>query len=248
LLVQACLNGSRAPQEHPALPLTPQELARDAQRVVAAGARALHVHPRNAQGAQSLEAQDVADALLAIRAACPGVPVGVSTALWIEPSVERRLERVRSWVVQPDYVSVNFSEPGVADLCAHFLSCGVGIEAGIWSVEDADLLLQLGLAERCLRILIEVQERAPDAAVVAAEAVLERLDAGHVRSPRRLLHGDTEPVAWPILELALQRGLDMRIGLEDTMTLPDGRQAADNAELVVAAFSKARQIGVLEWS
>jgi uncharacterized protein (DUF849 family) len=244
--VQACLNGSRAPQEHPALPVTPQELAKDAQRVVAAGARALHVHPRNAQGAQSLDAQDIADALLAIRAICPGVPIGVSTALWIEPNVERRLERIRTWVVRPDYASVNFSEPGVADLCAHFLSCGVGIEAGIWSVEDADLLLQLGLAERCLRILIEAQERAPDAAVVAAKAMLERLAAGHVRSPRRLLHGDTESVVWPTLELALQRGLDARIGLEDTLTLPDGRQAADNAELVAAVFSKARQIGVIK--
>jgi uncharacterized protein (DUF849 family) len=220
-------------------------LAQDAQRVVAAGARALHVHPRNAQGAQSLDAQDIADALLAIRAACPGVPVGVSTGLWIEPNVERRLDRIRSWVVRPDYASVNFSEPGVAALCAHFLSCGVGIEAGIWSVEDVDRLLQLGLAECCVRILVEVQERAPDTALVAAEAMLGRLEAGHVQSPRRLLHGDTEPIVWPVLELALRRGLDTRIGLEDTLTLPDGRQAADNEDLVAAVFSKAGQIGIM---
>ena len=52
MLIQACLNGSRTLGEHPALPITPQELARDAQRVVAAGARALHIHPRNTQGVQ----------------------------------------------------------------------------------------------------------------------------------------------------------------------------------------------------
>jgi len=237
MLVQACLNGSRTPSEHPALPVTPQDLALDAQRVVAAGAGTLHVHPRDAQGAQSLDAQDIANAILAIRAACPGVPVGVSTALWIEPNVEHRLQQIQSWVAQPDYVSVNFSEPGVAELCAHFLSIGVGIEAGIWSVADARLLLQLGLGERCLRILIEVQEPSPDAAEVAAQSNIHCLDAGHIRFPRRLLHGDVDAVAWLILEMALQRGYDTRIGLEDTLTLPDGRLARDNTELVATAIS-----------
>ena len=140
MLLQACLNGSRTPGEHPALPITPQELAQDAQRVVAAGACALHVHPRNVQGEQSLEAQDIAAALIAIRERCPGIPVGVSTALWIQPDVGRRLQQIQAWAVQPDFASVNFSEPGIAELCAHFLSCHVGIEAGIWSVEDAQLL------------------------------------------------------------------------------------------------------------
>jgi hypothetical protein len=54
---------------------------------------------------------------------------------------------------------VNFSEPGTAELCTHLLSCNVGIEAGIWTVEDAHLLLKLGLADRCLRVLIELQEQ-----------------------------------------------------------------------------------------
>lgn len=44
MLIKACLNGSRKPGEHPALPLTPEELACDAKSVVAA-AWALHVHP-----------------------------------------------------------------------------------------------------------------------------------------------------------------------------------------------------------
>jgi uncharacterized protein (DUF849 family) len=139
MLLQACLNGSRTPGEHPALPITPQELAQDAQRVVVAGAGALHTHPRNAQGEQSLDAQDIAAALI--------VPLGVSTALWIEPDVQRRLQQIQAWTVQPDFASVNFSEPGTTELCAHFLSCNVGIEAGIWSVEDAHLLLKRNCSE-----------------------------------------------------------------------------------------------------
>ena len=38
-------------------------------------------------------------------------------------------------------------------------------------------------------------------------------------------------------------GYDTRIGLEDTLTLPGGQLAKDNAELVVHAVRKARQIG-----
>jgi uncharacterized protein (DUF849 family) len=178
MLLQACLNGSRTPGEHPALPITPQELAQDAQRVYAVGACALHIHPRNAQGEQSLDAQDIAAALIAIRECCPGVPLGVSTALWIEPDVQRRLQQIQAWTVQPDFASVNFSEPGTNELCAYFLSCNVGIEAGIWSVKDAHLLLKLGLADRCLRILIELQEQETGAALATAEDILRCLDKG----------------------------------------------------------------------
>lgn len=244
MLLQACLNGSRRPDEHPALPLTPQKLAWDAQHVVAAGAGALHIHPRNAQGEQSLDAQDIAAALLAIRERCPGVPVGVSTALWIEPDVERRLQQIQRWTVLPDYASVNFSEPGTAELCEHLLSRHVGIEAGIWSVEDAHLLLKLGLADRCLRILIEVQELEVGAGQATAEAILRCLDERNVQCPR-LLHGDADPIVWPMLEMALRRGYDTRIGLEDTLILPDGQLARDNAELVAFAVRKAQEVGAL---
>jgi uncharacterized protein (DUF849 family) len=229
------------PGDHPALPLTPEDLARDAERVAAAGAEALHIHPRNAQGMQSLASQDTEAAITAIRYSCPGLPCGVSTALWIEPDVECRLRQIRSWAVQPDFASVNFSEPGVDKLCAHFLSAQVGIEAGIWSVADAYRLLTLGLADRCLRILVEPQEPDMPAALATVEAILQILDVGKVRCPR-LVHGQDETV-WPMLEMALERGYATRIGLEDTLKLPYGRRATDNAELVAVAVRRARQIG-----
>ena len=49
MFLQACLNGSRPPGDHEALPLTPEELARDALEVAEAGAVAVHVHPRRAR-------------------------------------------------------------------------------------------------------------------------------------------------------------------------------------------------------
>ena len=65
--LQACLNGARAPREHPALPVTTAALAHDAAEVRRAGAESLRIVPRDANGRVSLAAADVAAALAALR-------------------------------------------------------------------------------------------------------------------------------------------------------------------------------------
>ena len=59
MLVKACLDGKTTREQHPAVPQSPAELAVAAQEAVQAGAAAIHVHPRDASGAQTLEADDV---------------------------------------------------------------------------------------------------------------------------------------------------------------------------------------------
>ena len=56
MLIQACLNGGTTRAEHPAVPLTPAELAAEARAAAAAGAQAFHLHPRDPSGAQTLVA------------------------------------------------------------------------------------------------------------------------------------------------------------------------------------------------
>ena len=51
------------------------------------------------------------------------------------------------------------------------------------------------------------------------------------------LHG-TEATVWPMMDEAITRGYDVRIGLEDTLVMPDGRIARDNAELVTEAVRR----------
>jgi uncharacterized protein (DUF849 family) len=51
-----------------------------------------------------------------------------------------------------------------------------------------------------------------------------------------LLHGLDES-CWPLLEYAGVRGVQTRIGMEDTLKLPDGSTAPDNAALVSAAVA-----------
>src|SRR6266540_794224 len=227
VLLKACLNGSREVGEPPLPPVTPEQLAASARD--AAGAGALHVHPRDRDGRQTLDAAACGQALRAIREACPGVPVGLTTGAWIEPDPERRLDLVSRWEVAPDFASVNLSEAGAVELAQRLLERGIGVEPGLWSVADARTLVASGLAARSLRLLVEAMEE-DTAAALATVAAIERLltDAG-VDTPQ-LQHGQ-DRTAWPVLRRALDAGHDVRIGLEDVLELPDGNPASGNAEL-----------------
>ncbi len=237
-MLQACLNGSRTTDFHPQTPLTPAELARDARRAVEAGAAELHLHPRGADGRETLEAVDVAAALEAVRAAVPGTPIGLSTHAGIAPGGRGRLDAVAGWQVLPDYVSVNLIEEDAPEMIALALSKGIGIEAGLWSAADAERFVKLEDARRCLRILIEINEQDTREGLEAAAAIRLVLARASLDVPV-LQHG-FDATVWPLYQDALLRGLDSRIGLEDGRALPDGTVAQDNAELLRAAVRLAR--------
>ena len=223
------------------MPVTPDELARDARAAVAAGAAALHVHPRDDAGAETLDAAACAAALAAIRGACPGVPVGLSTGAWMAPEPRARVALVEGWTVLPDYASVNFSESGAAEVCAALIRRGIGIEAGVWSVEDARTFVAGGLAAWSLRVLVEATPIEPAKAVAAAAAVDAELDQAGIWLPR--LHHGEGIATWAVLDAGLDLGRDVRVGLEDTVQLPDGSGARDNAQLVAAAVEMVRRHG-----
>jgi uncharacterized protein (DUF849 family) len=189
---------------------------------------------RSQDGRESLAASDVARAVSAVRAACRRIPIGVSTGAWIEPDPDRRLAQVRRWHVLPDYASVNFDEPGAVEIADELLELGVGVEAGLSSPGAAEELVRAGLEDRCLRVLLEPQEPELLAALETVTAI-ERLLGAHAPSrPQRLLHG-VDATAWPLLREAARRAYEARIGLEDTLRLPEGELAGDNVELVRAA-------------
>jgi uncharacterized protein (DUF849 family) len=230
VLIKAAINGNRTQNEHPAIPVTPARQAEEAVAAVAAGAGAIHVHVRDAKARESLAPKDVAQALEAICNACPGTAVGVSTGAWIVPDVNQRLSLVSAWEVLPKFASVNLHEAGALQVIRLLLDRGIGVEAGIWTSGAAEILLHSGLADECLRILIEPAEGPGDARINLSEieAALDR-----VTRPR-LLHGLGES-AWEFIKLAAERGYDTRTGFEDTLQLPDGSPAQSNAELVAAA-------------
>jgi len=233
VLLKACLNGDRRSDDHPAVPQTPAALATDARCAVAAGADAIHLHVYGTNGIQSLDPDDCAAAIGAVRVACPGVPVGLSTVAIAEPDPARRHALVAAWTVMPDFVSVNLGEAGSGELCAMLFTRGIGVEAGLATIAEADDVVRLAFADRCLRLLLEPAEQDAEAALDTVAGIEAVLDAAGIRIPR-LLHG-FDATAWPVLDAAVARGLDTRIGLEDTILRPDGQPARDNAELVVIA-------------
>lgn len=237
-MLQCCLNGARRDDFHPALPRTPAELAADAARVVAAGAAELHMHPRDASGLETLEPDLVAAALTAVREAVPGIPVGLSTHWDIPPGgVARRLP-ISRWRVLPDYVSINLVEQDAPQLIVEMLGKDVGVEAGLWSVADAERFVHLADAPRCLRVLIEINEQDAAEGLAVADGIRQVL-AGHGIALPQLLHGFNASV-WPLYEEALRLGLDSRIGLEDGRELPSGAMSAGNEGLIAAALAMRR--------
>ena len=97
------------------------------------------------------------------------------------------------------------------------------MEAGLWSHDDAVAFAASGLEDRCLRALVEPHDPEPGAAIVTAAAIDGVL--GEVGIPLPRLHHGYDMATWYVLDAAVPAGRDIRIGFEDTLTLP-GRRAA----------------------
>jgi uncharacterized protein (DUF849 family) len=191
----------------------------------------VHIHPRDSDGRETLA---VDDAVRTVQAACPGVPVGVSTGAWIVPDVTARVAAVRAWRA-PAMASVNLSEEGHTEVMEALAAAGVGIEAGLWRVQDVAALQASGFADALTRALVEPHEEDAAAALATAQAIDDALDAAGIAAPR-VHHGYNE-ATWEVVRRAKALGHGWRIGFEDVLVLPDGRPAASNAELVSAALT-----------
>jgi uncharacterized protein (DUF849 family) len=164
-------------------------------------------------------------AVTAIRKAVPGVPVGLSTSASIDRDPFARSAAIKTWRHPPDFVSVNLSELGWGGIVRAAMHAGIAVEAGLSAPADAAALADSPFAHSLLRALVEVDGGAED-----ARAVAELLPAG----VPQLWHGFGHRT-WEVVAAGAAAGHDIRIGLEDVLTLPDGRVAAGNAELVAAA-------------
>jgi uncharacterized protein (DUF849 family) len=166
-------------------------------------------------------------AVAAIRAAAPRLPIGLSTSAAIDPDPFARAAAMTAWRHRPDFVSVNLYELGWMGIARAALHAGIAIEAGLAVPADAEALRGSPFAHQVLRVLVEVDGGAEDARAIA-ELIPEGVP--------QLWHGSGERT-WEVISAAGAAGIDVRVGLEDVLVLPDGRTAADNAELVAAALA-----------
>ena len=226
--IKIALNGGR-----PGAPATPAEIADDVAICAAAGATLFHAHPRDVNGRESLLPFDVDRVVTAIRARTPHVSLGLTTGAWILPDVQQRLDAIASWQQLPDFASVNFDEDGCEAVARLLHERGIGVEAGVLDAASTQRFLAASVPT--IRVLIELQEQQLDTALQTTAEILEVL--GHHPAPR-LLHGHGA-VTWELLDEAIRRGYDSRIGLEDVDTLPDGTPAT-NLALFTAAMARRR--------
>lgn len=238
IFLQTALNGDRI---HPAAPRTPSAMAEAARAAVDAGAQSVHVHAFDDAGRESLDGVTCAQVLRAIRSLCPETPISLTTSATIVRDPGERLRIVEAWKEMPDLVTANQGEAGIVQLCELLFSRGVGIEAGLLSVDDARAFVRSGLAGQCRRVLIEPLDEDTAAALQHAARMEEIVVSAGITLEQ--VHHGYGIACWAVNRRGLERGHGIRTGLEDITLLPDGKPARDNADLVAAAVRLIRAHG-----
>ena len=230
-MIQCALNGSWTREDHPEVPVTLEQVVADAVACQAAGAASVHFHPRRGgDGRETLAAAEHDAVVAAVRGAAPGLQLSCSTQEDIDlGGAVDRAAAIRAWTSPPDVVSLNLEQDDALALGAVLLERGVGIEAGVFTLADADRLLGAPWAAAVERVLVEViYEHDPGDAVALARAI----DARTATLGRpRLWHGDGQ-ASWAVVDAGIAAGRDVRVGLEDSIVARDGGRAAGNAAQV----------------
>jgi uncharacterized protein (DUF849 family) len=254
------------PQQHP-VPVTPAQMAAEARDAFNAGAAIMHVHLRSQEpGSGHLPSwdPDVADAVVgAIRAACPGVVINLTTGV-VGKDVSGPLACLRR--VKPEAAACNagslnylkikdngewawppmvFDNPVgkiqqyldvMNELHIHpeFECFDVGI------VRSVGMYLKAGMFSGVpeVNFVMGVASGMPcDADLLA---LLPRYaPAGAVW--QTTLIGRSE--IWPVHQKTADLGGMLRTGLEDTFYLPGGERASGNGVLIEALARCARNAG-----
>ena len=241
ILAVAPNGGRRGKADHPAIPLTVQEVADEAPAWRDAGASVLHLHVRDEQGAHSLSPQTYRQAIEKVREAVgDSMVIQITTEAVGRFSPQEQMETVRA--TNPEAVSLALRElaPGeddkttFGDFLAWMASQKIAPQIILYDRQDAD------------RLLAWSKEGVVDPRAISVLYVLGRYTADQVSNPVDLLAflGVEEPPFrdWMMCAFgpnemrcaalaALLRG-HVRIGFENNFYLPGGELAARNADLV----------------
>ncbi len=233
-MLKAAINGIRKKSDHKNIPVSDAEILNEIKSSLKAGVDAIHFHVRNKEGNESLFTKDLNRIFTLLRKELPEAKLGISSGEWILPDSQKRIEVIKSWEMLPDFVSVNIDEEAAEEVAGILISKKVGVEVGISFPEEAEKFVKSKIADNCLRILIEPQDQDILEAEKNIKEIESILDKSNILIPR-LLHG-FDNMVWYLIELSSEKGYSTRVGMEDTLSLPDGRFANSNAELVKDAI------------
>lgn len=234
MLIKVALNGARPKSENKFIPQTLEEIKNEVTQLYGMGLKVFHIHCYDENGNESLHPKDVDNLVVAIKGIGGDIQVGISSGDWIEPDLQKRIAYIKQWSHAPDFISVNMIEDAALEVCEVLLAKGVLIEAGLNEKKAAEIFAESDLREGCCRVLIEPEEEELSAALKTVREIEDVLDSHNI-GIKRLLHGFNS-VAWNILREAEKRGYDRRIGMEDTIYLPDGKMVESNVEILQEAI------------
>lgn len=245
--------GRKVKADHPAVPLTPAELAVVGARCLDAGAAMIHAHVRTADGSHLLDADAYRDAIAAIRSTVGDRLVIQITSEALgkyKPAQQRAVVRD----VRPEAASLALrelvpdasEEAAFADLLGWMKRERVTPQIILYDVADA-----MRLDDLRKRGLIPF-ERLP------VLFVLGRYTAGQTSSPADLLPfldaAAPKFAHWSLCAFGAQEvpcvttgallGGHIRVGFENNELLPDGTRAKGNHDLVAAARIAIETVGL----
>lgn len=246
-------NGARRGKtDHPALPITPGELAREAGACLAAGAGLLHLHVRDRTGAHLLDANAYAEAIAAVRAEVGArMIVQITTEAVGRYSPSQQIEVIKK--VRPEAASMalrelvpdDAHEAEFARLSAWMAAANVTPQIIVYSAKEARQLAGL------------LQRGALAWASPAVLFVLGRYSQGQRSSPSDLIEFIAPECPqfahWSVCAFGPQEaasvtagallGGHVRVGFENNLHLPDGRLAPHNAALVKVVADALATLG-----
>lgn len=246
-------NGARrGKKDHPALPITPIEMAETARLCADAGATAIHLHARDGRGNHTLARHIYDSYLVAVkRAVGDRMTIQITTESVGKYTAEQQIDAVRK--IRPEAVSLVLREilPKAGDerqagdffawLARH------DIETQYICFEPEELAHYLRLKERGVvpdghrDVLFVLGRYLRDGETVEPRVLNEFLALGGDATNWMVCAFGKEETA--CLTAALCLGGHVRVGFENSLWLGDGRQAPDNAAKVAEIRTIAERIG-----
>lgn len=254
LFVMVAPNGARRTKaDHPALPISADELASTAVECRAAGAAAMHLHIRDPFGRHSLDVSGYAEAVRVVSTAVPDLTIQVTTEAASICTV-RDQEQVLS-ELKPHYASVSIAEilrdgeERAIEIVQRAIVSEISIQYILYSAEDIRTLS--GLRGRLFD-----DDRLPSTLLVAGRyGVIDDATVDMVDDLYRVLsaEGLAAQGKWmacafgrgemACLEAVIELGGHVRVGFENAIVDAHGKLAVSNAERVAKVAEMAATAG-----
>ena len=249
------------------VPVTPQELAREARRAYDAGASVVHVHFRQQTAGKghlpSWEPQVALDCTQAMREACPGLIINQTSGV-VGPDYEGAIDCLRA--TKPEMAACNAGSLNYLKVRSNgtwawppmlFDNLPAKVKDFLDAMKETGTLpefecFDVGIV-RCVEMYVQtgmyqglpeynfvmgVESGMPADADLLPILLKLKLPGANWQTT---LIGRAE--IWPVHRRTAELGGHLRTGLEDTFYLPDGNKVTSNGQLIEQLVRYARDVG-----